>query len=276
VVPPRQRAPLPSSEDTAMNIRFLLAAALAAGAGHANAEIVARDIEYKIGETAFRSVLVYDDSVKTKRPGLVMFPNWYGMNDGQVEKARRIAGKDYVILVADVYGADTRPDNDKDAGAAAGAMYKDRSVLRTRANAALEALLREGGDALDNGRVGAIGFCFGGATALELARSGAAIDGVVSFHGNLSSDDPALAKNIKGSVLALNGADDTYVPAEQIQAFGKEMRDAGVDWQFVNLGGAVHCFAEHDARSPPGCVYNERAARRGFALMRSFFDETLR
>ena len=116
-----------------MNIRFLLAAVLVAGVSPAHAAIVARDVEYKLGDTAFKSVLVYDDSVKTSRPGLVMFPNWYGMNAGQIEKARRIAGKDYVILVADVYGADTRPDNDKDAGAAAGAMYKDRSVLRTRA-----------------------------------------------------------------------------------------------------------------------------------------------
>jgi dienelactone hydrolase len=240
----------------------------------AQAKMVAKDLTYKVGETEFQSTLVYDDAVKTMRPGLVMFPNWYGMNANQIEKAKAIAAKDYIVLVADVYGIALRPANDKDGGAAAGSMYKDRSVLRARATAALDALKTHGAKLkLDANNIGAIGFCFGGATALELARSGADLDGIVSFHGNLSSDDVSLAKNIKGSVLAINGADDGYVPAEQIQAFGKEMRDANVDWQFVNMGGAVHCFAEPDAKSPPGCLYNERAAKRGFALMRSFFAE---
>lgn len=241
-------------------------------ASQIRAEMRTETVNYKLGDTSFASVLVHDGNVKHKRPGLVMFPNWYGMNAGQIEKAKAIAGADYVILVADVYGVDTRPDNDSDAGAAAKAMYADRNVLRARANAALDALKAQADKVgLDVDNIGAIGFCFGGATALELARSGADIDGVVSFHGNLSSDDPTLAKNIKGSVLALNGGDDSYVPAAQIEAFGKEMGEAGVDWQFVNFGGAVHCFAEFDAQSPPGCVYNERAARRGFAMMRAFF-----
>ncbi len=254
-----------------MPFKYLIAALAFAFVGNAAAKMVAEEVAYKIDETEFKSMLVYDDSVTTVRPGLVMFPNWYGMNAGQIEKAKAIAGRDYVILVADVYGAEVRPSNDKDAGAAATNMYKDRSVLRARANAALTALLGEAEKVkLDRAHIGAIGFCFGGATALDLARSGADIDAVVSFHGNLSSDDPSLAKNIKGSVLALNGADDGYVPAEQIQAFGKEMRDANVDWQFVNFGGAVHCFAEFDAKSPPGCLYNERAAKRGFAMMRTF------
>ena len=252
----------------------ILAAASMFVCTQVSAEMVSSTVEYKIGDTAFTSVLVHDDSVKTKRPGLVMFPNWYGINPGQIDKAKAIAGKKYVILIADVYGSELRPDNDADAGAAAKSMYADRSALRARANAALDALKAQADDiALDTDHLGAIGFCFGGASALELARSGAEIDGVVSFHGNLSSDDASLANNIKGSVLAINGADDSYVPAEQILDFGREMRDAKVDWQFVNLGGAVHCFAESDAKSPPGCVYNERAAKRGFALMNGFFAE---
>jgi len=253
-------------------VTFALASLLLAT--RTQAAMVSSTVEYTIGDQQFSSVLVHDDSVKTQRPGLVMFPNWYGMNEGQIEKAKAIAGKDFIILVADVYGAGTRPKNDEEAGAAAKAMYADRSVLRARANAALAALRKQSGKlSLDTEHIGAIGFCFGGATALDLARSGADIDGVVSFHGNLSTDDPALAANIKGRVLALNGADDSYVPAEQIQAFQKEMRDAKVDWQFVNHGGAVHCFAEADAKTPPGCLYNERAARRSFKLMRDFFAE---
>lgn len=257
-----------------MNYKALLAIAALIVTGDVRATMVSEEIVYKIGDTEFKSMLVYDDSVTRARPGLVMFPNWYGMNAGQVDKAKSIAGKAYVVLVADVYGADIRPTTDEQAGNAAKSMYADRSVLRARANAAFDALKAQSAKTGMNGKdFGAIGFCFGGATALELGRSGADLDGIVTFHGNLSSDDPALARNIKGSVLALNGADDSYVPAEQILAFGKEMRDAGVDWQFVNLGGAVHCFAEPDAKSPPGCLYNERAAKRAFTLMRGFFGE---
>lgn len=229
--------------------RLLVAVALLI-ASSVEAAMVAQELSYEIDKAEFESVLVYDDSVQAARPGLVMFPNWYGINAGQIEKAKAIAGKRYVVLVADVYGAALQPADDKAAGAAAAAMYQDRSVLRGRAKAALDVLKAQAEHiALDRAKIGAIGFCFGGATALELARSGADLAGVVSFHGNLSSDDPKLAKNIKGSVLALNGADDKYVPAEQIQAFAAEMREANVDWQFVNLGGAVHCFAESDAKA---------------------------
>ena len=127
---------------------------------------------------------------------------------------------------------------------------------------------------LDGKHWAAFGFCFGGATTLDLARSGADMQGVVSFHGNLSTDDPALAKNIKAKVLVLHGADDKFESPEQIAGFQQEMRDAKVDWQFVAFGGAVHCFAIPSAHGEvPGCQYNERAARRGMALMHSFLDE---
>ncbi len=232
-------------------------------------------VSYRIGVDQFEASLVYDDQVKTKRPGLVMIPNWMGINAAQIEKAKTIAGKDYVILVADVYSTKVRPTNPDQAGAAAKAMYADRTVLRARVNESLSQLRLQAKRApIDLKKLGAIGFCFGGASAIELARSGADIAGVVSFHGNLSSDNPNLAKNMKAKVLALNGADDAYVPVEQIAAFQKEMQDAKADWQFVNLGGAVHCFAEPDAKGEvPGCVYNERAATRSFAMMRAFFEE---
>jgi dienelactone hydrolase len=235
---------------------------------------VAKPIKYKIGDTEFNSTLVYDDASKKPRPGLVMAPNWYGANEASVEKAKTIAGSDYVILLADVYGKDVRPKNNDEAGAAAKAMYADRSVLRTRINRALDALRENAKNApIDLKRLGAIGFCFGGATVLDLARSGADIAGVVTFHGNLATDDPALAKKIKGSVMVLNGADDSYVAPDQITGFQKEMKDAGVDYQFVNLSGAVHCFAEPDQNSPPGCIYHPRSAKRGYQYMHAFFDE---
>lgn len=239
----------------------------------AAAGVQTRTLTYEVDGTPVESVLVYDDAGAAKRPALVMVPNWMGVNEAQVEKAKAIAGKDYVILVADVYGKATRPANADEAGKAAGAMYADRGALRARVNAALDQLANAKDAPVDAGRLGAIGFCFGGATVLELARSGADLAGVVSFHGNLATDLPAKTGDVKARVLALNGADDTYVPTEQIEAFNKEMQGAGIDWQFVNLGGAVHCFAEPDANAGPGCLYNERAAKRAFRMMRDFFDE---
>lgn len=256
-------------------MRHLLPIALAAALLplQARAEMKTRTLSYDVDGTAVESVLVYDDAGAAKRPALVMVPNWMGVNDAQVDKAKAIAGKDYVILVADVYGKATRPANADEAGKAAGAMYADRAALRARVNAALDQLAHAEDAPVDAAKLGAIGFCFGGATALELARSGANIAGVVSFHGNLSTSLPAKTGDVKAKVLALNGADDSYVPAEQIQDFTKEMQGAGIDWQFVNLGGAVHCFAEPDQNNGPGCVYNERAAKRAFRMMHDFFDE---
>lgn len=224
--------------------------------------------------TSFAGYVVYDDATAAKRPGLVMVPNWMGVTPAAVEKAKSIAGTRYVILLADVYGKDLRPTNDKEASAAAGTLYADRSLLRGRANAALQTLLGQAGKVpLDATHVGAIGFCFGGTTVLELARGGTALDGVVSFHGGLATTSPAAAGALKTPVLALNGAADTYISADDIAAFQKEMDTAGADWQFVQFSGAVHCFTEPTAASP-GCKYDARTATRAYAMMSDFFDET--
>ncbi len=254
-------------------MRSLIALSFLFATGLAQAAMVEKTLEYTVGDTVLSSTLVYDDSVKTARPGLVLVPNWMGAGASAVAKAKEIAGSKYVILVADVYGKDLRPANAQEAGKAATGMYADRPALRARAAAALAQLKVQADSApLDTARLGAIGFCFGGATVLEMARDGAELAGVVSFHGNLSTDLPAAKGALKTSVLVQNGADDTYVPAEQIAAFQKEMTDAGADWQFVNYAGAVHCFAEPDANSP-GCMYNERSARRAFRLMDDFLVE---
>ncbi|MGH8042336.1 MAG: dienelactone hydrolase family protein [Rudaea sp.] len=241
----------------------------------AHAAMVAKTIDYTVDGAKMQSVLVYDDAVKTPRPGLVMAPDWLGMDANQIALAKQIAGKDYVILVADVYGIAVRPKTPDQAAAASGNLYKHRDELRARIKAALAQLQGQQGKVpLDGKHWGAIGFCFGGAVALDLARTGADIAGVATFHGNLSTDNPALAKNIKGMVLAMNGADDSFTPESAIAGFEKEMRDAGVDWEFVNYGGAVHCFAIPTAdNSLKGCQYDAKVARRAFGLMHSFFDE---
>ena len=246
------------------------------GFGAAHAAMVTKTIDYDVNGKKMQSVLVYDDATKTARPGLVMTPDWKGMNDDQVALAKQIAGKDYVIFVADVYGVDVRPKNPEEAGAAAKANLGNRPELRARINAALAQLRAQQGTApLDGKHWGAFGFCFGGTTSLDLARSGADVQGVVSFHGGLGTDDAALAKNIKAKVLALNGGDDKGLTPEGLAAFEKEMRDGGVDWQVVNFGGAVHCFAIPTAhgQDSPNCAFNEKASKRGFQMMHYFFDE---
>ena len=147
------------------------------------------------GGQKFEGVLIYDDAVKSPRPGLVLVPNWLGIDEANLKQAQQIAGTQYVVLVADMYGKDARPKSMPEASKAAGAVKGDRKLMRARANKALEVLLASGKDAgLDPKKVGAIGFCFGGTTVIELAKSGANVGGVVSFHGGLDAVEPASGK----------------------------------------------------------------------------------
>jgi dienelactone hydrolase len=238
------------------------------------AAMQAKPVEWTQDGTTFSGVLVYDDSDNDTRPGLVMVPNWKGVNDSAIAKAKQLAGDDYVVLVADVYGKGVRPKTDAEAGPVATKLRNDRPVLRARALKAIEVLKAQAGKApLDAGRIGAVGFCFGGTTVLEMARAGAPLAGVVSLHGGLGSPLPAKAGGTHPSVLVLNGADDKSVSKDDIASFEQEMNTAKVDWEFTNYSGAVHCFAESDANSPPGCQYNERAAKRAWKALDEFFEE---
>lgn len=254
-------------------------AALALGVSMAMpalAKMQQHPLEWQLEGKTYSGVLVYDDEGDARRPGVVMVPNWRGVNDSAVQKAAQIAGDDYVVLVADVYGKELRPKDDAEAGAASKALREDRDLLRTRAKAALEALKAQAGQVpLDAERIAAVGFCFGGTTVLEMARAGMPLAGVVSLHGGLSTPSPAVADSGKVPMLVLNGAADRGVSNEDIVAFGKEMDAAGADWQFVNFSGAVHCFAESDANSPPGCLYDPRAAKRAWKMLGNFLEERL-
>ncbi|MGV8959590.1 MAG: dienelactone hydrolase family protein [Stenotrophomonas sp.] len=235
-----------------------------------------RPVEWQLDGTTFSGVLVYDDKGAAKRPGVVMVPNWKGVNASAVDKAKTIAGAHYVVLVADVYGKNVRPQDSTQAAAAAQPLLKDRALLRARAHKALEVLKEQAASApLDGSHIAAVGFCFGGSTVLEMARAGMPLAAVVSFHGGLSTPMPAAAHSGKVPVLVLNGAADRGVTAADITGFETEMDAAGADWQFVNFSGAVHCFAEADANSPPGCVYDPRAAKRAWKMTDNFLEERL-
>ncbi|MCX7555783.1 dienelactone hydrolase family protein [Xanthomonadaceae bacterium JHOS43] len=239
----------------------------------ASAAMRAEAVEWTLDGAPFSGVLVYDDASDEARPGLLMVPNWMGVTERAVEHAKEIAGSRYVVLVADMYGKDVRPADATEARAQVSQLYTERPVLRARAAKALEALRENtGGAPLDAAHIGALGFCFGGTTALELARAGADVAAVVSLHGGLGTDLPATARPA-ASVLVLNGAADAAVSADDIAGFQREMDAVQADWQFVNYAGAVHCFAESSAASPPNCAYHPVASKRAHIAMHAFFDE---
>jgi len=250
---------------------FVLVAALSA-----RGEIVSKPIEYKQGDTVLEGWSVYDDAVHGKRPAVLVVHQWKGLGDYEKQRAEMLARLGYNVFAVDIYGKGVRPQNPQEAGAEAGKYKNDRSLLRARVAAGLEVLAKH--DLTDPKRIAAIGYCFGGMGVLELARSGAEIAAVVTFHGALNNPAPADAKNIKAKVLALHGADDPYVPAKEVAAFEEEMRQGGVDWQLIAYGGAVHSFTERDAGNDnsKGAAYNERADRRSWEAMKQFFTEALK
>ena len=252
---------------------LLLLAALPGQPAHA--AMVVRPIAWTTGEVRFQNVLIYSDDVATRRPGLLMVPNWYGINAEAISKAEMIAGRDYVVLLTDVYGGGIHPATDAQAKAASSALLSDRKLLRTRMTDSLAQFRAQAAGApIDTSRLAAIGFCFGGAAVLDLARTGAAIPAVVAFHGELSTNDPALARNIHARVLAMNGADDKLTSPD-FAPFLDEMRQDPAPWRFAVIGHAVHCFTERNAIAASGrCRYDAAAAAQSYALMRSWLADS--
>jgi len=254
-----------------ISIGFILA--LLALSGVAKAKLVTKMVEYRQGDAVLEGYLAYDDSISGKRPGVLVVHEWTGLGNYIKKRVDQLARLGYVAFGADIYGKGIRPATPEAAGREAGKYRSDRKLLRARAQAGLAELRRQ--PLVDPGRLAAIGYCFGGTTVLELARSGADLLGVVSFHGGLETPTPEDAKNIRAKVLALHGADDPHVPPQQVAAFLDEMRKGGVDWQMVFYGGAVHSFTNPDSGNDPskGVAYNEKADRRSWEAMRVFFTE---
>jgi dienelactone hydrolase len=242
----------------------------------ARAQVHTETIEYKDGDTVLEGFSAYDTAIQGQRPAVLIVHQWKGLTDYEKKRAEMLAKLGYNVFALDIYGKGIRPQDAKEAGALAGKYKGDRNLLRQRANAGLAVLTRH--KLTDTKRVAAIGYCFGGTTVIELARSGADISGVVSFHGALDSPKPEDGKNIKCKVLALHGADDPYVPAKDVAAFEDEMRQAKVDWQLVKFGGAVHSFTDWGAGSDnsKGAAYNEKADKRSWDDMQRFFAEIFR
>jgi len=232
-----------------------------------------RTLEYRDDGTILEGYLGFDDAVKGKKPGVLVIHDWMGVGPYVEKRVRQLAELGYVALAADIYGKGVRPANMEDAANLATRYKADRALMRSRARAGLKALQDFTG--VDTKRLAAIGYCFGGTAVLELARSGAGMAGFVSFHGGLQTPTPDDARNIRGKILALHGADDPLVPTDEVLAFEEEMRKGRVDWHMVIYGDAVHSFTNPAAGDDPsrGAAYNEKADKRSWEAMKSFFQE---
>jgi dienelactone hydrolase len=238
----------------------------------ATADLRTRTVDYRDGNVTLEGFVAYADA-EGRRPGVLVVPDWMGLGDHYRNIAKKLAEMGYVAFAADIYGKGVRPANAQEASAEASKYKSNRPLMRQRVLAGLEELkkLKE----VDPNRIVAIGYCFGGTTVLELARSGADIRGVVSFHGGLDSPNPDDGKKIKAKVLVLHGADDPFVPPKDVAAFQEELRKGGVDWQMMYYGNNVHAFTTTAAGTDKkkGAAYDETADKRSWQQMQLFFKE---
>ncbi|GAA4303428.1 dienelactone hydrolase family protein [Nibribacter koreensis] len=236
-------------------------------------KITTQLVEYKEGQTTLEGYLAYDPAQKGKRPAVLVVHEWTGLNDYTKKRCDQLAKMGYVAFAADIYGKGVRPASPEAAGAESGKYKNNIPLLRARVNAGLDHLRKMNN--VDGKKIAAIGYCFGGTTVLELARSGADVAGVVSFHGGLGTPNPADAKNIKAKVLVAHGAIDPYISKAELDGFYKEMNDAKVDYQFIAYSDAVHAFTNPDAGNDnsKGAAYNAAADRRSWEAMKQFFAE---
>ena len=241
------------------------------------AKVKFETVEYKEGENVLEGILVYDTAHLTKNkksPAVIIVHNWMGVGEYVKMRAEQLAEMGYVAFVADIYGKGVRPKDAKEAGALSGKFKAgDRKDMRMRATAAFNTLAKD--KRVDATKIAAMGYCFGGTVALDMARIGLPLTGAISFHGGLASAIPDDAKTIKTKLLVLHGAIDPYVSIEEVLQFTKELNEAKVNYEFVAYSGAVHAFTEKAVGNDisKGAAYNELADKRSFVAMKNFLSE---
>jgi dienelactone hydrolase len=237
------------------------------------AKVKTEKVVYESNGTKMEGVLAYDDSIKKPAPGILVFPEWMGNGPFTEARAKELAALGYVALAADVYGQGVHAKDAKEAGELAGKYKGDRKLMRERAQAGLAFLTSQ--KRVNKDKVAAMGYCFGGTVALELARDGAPLLSVVSFHGGLVA--PVKATTMAPKILVLHGGDDPYVPMPEVIEFQDEMRKAKADWQFISYGNTVHSFTNPEAGNDnsKGAAYNEVSTKRAWNEMKAFFKTTL-
>ena len=234
--------------------------------------IVSNTVGYLDGDVLLEAFFAFDDSLTGRRPAVLINHTWAGRDDFVAEKAKKIAALGYVAFAVDMYGKGVLGTTAEENAKLMQPFMDDRQMLAKRMQAALYAVKLL--PWVDDSKVAAMGFCFGGLCALDLARTGAALKGVVSFHGLLGAPDNAQDNSIKAKVLVLHGHDDPMGPVEQVIAFEQEMTKAGVDWQFHTFGNTLHAFTNPAANNPDfGTVFQPDADRRSWLLMENFLTE---
>jgi dienelactone hydrolase len=250
---------------------LLLFAAVAARAG-----VVGKEVSYTADSLTMKGYLAYDDKFMGKRPGVLVVHEWWGNNDYSRKRADMLAGLGYVALAVDMYGNGKLADNPSDAGKFATEVMTNMSTMKPRFDAAMDLLKND--EHVDPSRIAAIGYCFGGGVVLGVAREGADLKAVVSFHGSLATQHPAEKGTVKAKILVCNGAADKFNSADVIKKFKDEMKAAGADFKFVNYPGAVHSFTnpastELGKKFNMPIAYNEKADKQSWAEMQKFFKK---
>lgn len=234
-------------------------------------------VEYQAGDVKSKGFIVYDETKKTAQPVVLVAHAWRGQDDFAREKARQLAQLGYVGFAADLFGNGKNAANDDEAGALIKPLFLDRKLLQKRILAAYEFISKQA--FVNPNRIGAIGFCFGGLTVLELLRSGIPVKSVVTFHavlGNTGAQTVPIAKNIQGSILLLHGYEDPLVSQSDILNTQNELNSAGIDWQMNIYGHTSHAFSNPMAKDQAkGLLYNEKSSKRAWLAMKNFFEETL-
>jgi dienelactone hydrolase len=251
----------------------LLALALAIPAA-ATAKIVGKVVEYKAGDVILKGYIAYDNSIKGKRPGIIVVHEWWGLNDYPKKRAEMLAKLGYVAFAADMYGDGKTVDNPGDAQKSAGESMKDINLFKSKFLAAVDYLKQD--EHTNPTQIGAIGYCYGGGVVLNMARAGVDLKGVVSFHGSLAAAIPAEKGNVKAKILVCAGGADKFISAEAIETFKKEMKDACADMKYVAYEGALHAFSNTNAtemgkKFNMPIAYNEKADKGSWSEMQKFF-----
>jgi dienelactone hydrolase len=209
------------------------------------ARIEGKTVEYGAQGLTMKGYLAYDATMQGKRPGVLVVHEWWGLNDYARMRARMLAELGYTALAVDMYGDGRQAMHPDDAGKFSSEVMKNFDAGKARFLAAMDFLKQQ--STVDPGRIAAIGYCFGGGVVLNMARQGVDLKGVASFHGSLTAVKPAQPGGIKAKVLVLNGADDKFITAQQIDSFKQEMTAAGADYRFISYPGAVHSFTSREA-----------------------------
>lgn len=255
-------------------LRIIAAVILGMAIAPLQAAVVGKEVSYQTGDTVMKGYLAYDDALTGKRPGILVVHEWWGHNSYARKRAEMLAELGYTAMAVDMYGDGKTADHPDNAGKFAMAVRQDQDMMQARFNAARHYLNSQ--ETVDPELNAAIGYCFGGSVVLGMARSGADLDGVVSFHGSLGGLPPVSDK-VTAKVLAANGADDPFNSKETIELFKEEMETAGVDFEFINYPGVKHSFTNPDAnvfgeKFGLPLEYNAEADKASWQKMQQFLD----